>query len=131
MNAIEQIRTKLQKYPDAKYEADANYIRVLPTCENGFRVELIAAKNDYTVYFNGWHETFADEKEALNCFAFGLSKECRLKEHRRLGVAYKWSVEYRDAGKWVEDSTTGLLVYPFWGKLEVRYLQNDLELGRK
>jgi hypothetical protein len=131
MKAIQEIKTRLQKYPDVKYEAGANHIRVFPTSREGFAVELTAAKNDYMVHFNGWHETFADEEEALNCFAFGLSTECRLKEYRRWRVAYKWTIEYKEADNWIEDSTTGLLIYPFWGKLEIRYLQNDIISGSK
>jgi hypothetical protein len=126
MNAIEQIKAKLQKYPDAKYEFSANYIRVFPASNNGFNVELTAAKNNYTVHFNGWHENFKNEEEALNCFAFGLSIDCRLKEYRRWKVAYKWTVEYKEADRWKEESTTGIFFYPFWGKLEIRYLQNSL-----
>jgi hypothetical protein len=126
MNAIEEIRTKLQKYPDAKFEAGTNHICVFPASENGFKVELITGKNNYTVHFNGWHEEFGDVKEALGCFAWGLSTECRLKEHRRGGVAYKWSAEYKDGDKWVEESTTGMFLYPYWNKAEIRYLQNNL-----
>lgn len=126
MNAIEKIIAKLQKYPDAKYESGGNFIRVVSASENGFNVELTAARDNYTVYFNGWHETFKDEPDALDCFAFGLSAECRLKEYRRWGCAYKWTVESKEADKWIEDSTTGMLLFPFWGKLEIRYLQNNL-----
>jgi hypothetical protein len=126
MNAIEEIIAKLQKYADAKYESGANFIRVFSTSQDGFNVELTAAKDNYTVYFNGWHETFADEDEALNCFAFGLSAECRLKEYRRRNFAYKWTVEYKGTENWIEESTTGMILFPFWAKLEIRYLQNNL-----
>lgn len=126
MNAIEQITARLQEYPDAKFESGADFIRVVPASRDGFNVELTASKNDYTVYFNGWHENFEDEEEALNCFAFGLSAACRLKEYRRLNIAYKWTVEYKEADEWIEESTTGMILFPFWGKLEIRYLQNNL-----
>jgi hypothetical protein len=129
MNVIEEIKSRLQKYPHVKYEAGANHIRVLPTSGNGFEVELTAAKNDYQVHFNGWHESFASAEEALNCFAFGLSTDCRLKEYRRGRVTYKWTVEYKEADKWIEDSTTGLLIYPFWGRQEIKYLQNEIVPG--
>lgn len=128
MNAIEEIKGKLQKYPDTRYEFGASHIRVLPASENGFSVELRTTRNHYTIQYNGWHETFTDLEEAMNCFAFGLSTECRLKEYRRSRVAHKWTVEYREADRWIEDSTTGILVYPFWGKRQIRYLQNNLVL---
>jgi hypothetical protein len=126
MELIEDIKTRLQKYPAAKYECGANYIRVLPNSEKGFTVDLVASRNDFTVHYNGWHEDFDDEEAALNCFTFGLSTQCRLKEFRRWKVAFQWTAQYWDGAAWVEDSTTGLLLYPFWGGLEIRYLQNDL-----
>ena len=82
-NAIEQIKERLRKYPDIRYEADASSISVLPTSNNGFTVDLNVNQSQYTVSFNGWHEDFEKEDEALDCFAFGLSDECRLKEYRR------------------------------------------------
>lgn len=126
-SAIEQIKAKLTKCPAIRYESSKDHIRVLPASEEGFLVELIVSDKSYVVHFNGWHESFSSQEEALNCFALGLSTRCRLKEHRRRGVAYKWIVEYRESDKWIEDSETGtLLFYPFWGKLEIRHLQNSL-----
>lgn len=82
--------------------------------------------NSCTISFEGWHEEFDDTEEALNVFALGLSNECRLRECRRGSFAYKWTVEYLENGEWIEQSTTGLLLFPFWMKKSVRYLQNDL-----
>jgi hypothetical protein len=65
-------------------------ISVLPSADNGFTVTLRVSGEGYTVFFDGWHEDFNDQEEALNCFAFGLADECRLKESRRGGFAYKW-----------------------------------------
>ena len=126
MNVIEEIQAKLQKYPHAKFESDDNAISVFPTSNEGFIVSLIVNPNSYTVSFNGWHEDFQRAEEALNCFAFGLSADCRLKEYRRGDFAYKWTVEAKEKGEWVEDGTTGLFLFPFWKSKEVRYLQNDL-----
>jgi len=126
MRIIEEIAAKLQKYPHVKYEGGGDFINVLPTSDHGFTVGLVARQGSYTVSFNGWHEDYEDEEEALNCFGFGLSSECRLKEDRRGGIVYKWTVQSKANGKWIEDSTTGLLLFPFWMKKETRYLQNDL-----
>jgi hypothetical protein len=130
VNAIEQIIARLQNYPDTTYQSGPDFIRVLPHSPDGFTVELVAAKNHYTVHFNGWHEDFKDEQGALNCFAFGLSTECRLKEYCRWGIAYKWTVEYKEGNEWIEESTTGTFL-PFFGKPEVRYLQNELILNKE
>lgn len=126
MNAIEQIKERLRKYPHVRYEAGASSIVVLPMSSNGFNVGLDATQSHYTVSFNGWHEDFQTEEEALDCFAFGLSDECRLKEYRRGNFAYRWTVESKQNGNWIADSETGLFLFPFWKPKEVRYLQNTL-----
>ena len=128
MNLIDDIKVRLNKYPDARYESDASSITVFPHSPNGFAVTLVVNDgNVYTISFEGWHEAFEGEEEALNVFAFGLSDECRLKEYRRGKFAYRWTVEYLDdEGQWREESTTGLLLFPFWKKSTVRYLQNNL-----
>jgi hypothetical protein len=125
-NAIEQIKERLLKYPHVRYQAAASFISVLPTSNDGFTVSLDVRHSQYTVYFNGWHEDFQKEDEALNCFAFGLSDECRLKECRRGKFAYRWTVESKQNGNWVADSETGLFLFPFWKPKEVCYLQNNL-----
>jgi hypothetical protein len=126
MDVIEEIKARLQEYPDAKFESSGNSIRVLPSTSDGFTVSLAVNQDSYTVSFNGWHEDFQDRAEALDCFAFGLSPECRLKEYWRGNVACKWTVESQENGEWIEDSTTGLLIFPFWMKKQIRYLQNTL-----
>ena len=124
--AIEQIKERLRKYPHVRYEATASSISVLPTSNDGFTVGLDINQTQYTVSFNGWHENFQREEEALDCFAFGLSDECRLKEYWRGNFAYRWTVESKQDGDWVADSNTGLLIFPFWKPKRICYLQNNL-----
>jgi hypothetical protein len=131
MNAIEEIKERLRKYPHVRYEVGASSISVLPTSNDGFTVGLEVSQNQITVFFNGWHEHFQEQDEALDCFAFGLSDECRLKECRRGNFAYRWTVESKQDGKWVADSETGLFLFPFWKSKEVRYLQNNLITSNK
>jgi hypothetical protein len=126
MNPIEEIKTKLRKYPHVKYETAGSSITVLPTSDSGFTVGFEGSTGRYTVFFNGWHEEFNDAAEALDCFAFGLSDECRLKEYRRGRFPYRWVVESKQNGEWVADSETGLFLFPFWKRAEVVYLQNNL-----
>ncbi len=126
MNPIDEIKTKLRNYPDVKYESTDSSITVFPSSDTGFDVALDIASGNYTVSFNGWHENFADASEALDCFAFGLSDACRLKEDRRGQFAYRWTVESKQNGRWVADSETGLFLFPFWKRAEVVYLQNSL-----
>lgn len=84
------------------------------------------SSDSYTVFFNGWHEDFESPEEASNVFALGLSDECRLREYRRGEFAYKWTVESLEEGKWEEQSTTGLFIFPFWRTRRLHYLQNKL-----
>ena len=125
-NAIEQVKERLRKYPHVRYKAAASSISVLPTSNDGFTVGLEVVQSEYTVFFNGWHENFQEEDEALDCFAFGLSDECRLKEFRRGNFAYRWTVESKQDGNWMTDSETGLFLFPFWKPKKVCYLQNNL-----
>jgi hypothetical protein len=126
MNAIEKIKEKLEKYPQINYEETENTISVLPTSDKGFTVSLEISQSLFKVFYNGWHEDFEDEEKALNCFAFGLSNECRLKEFRRNNKPCKWTMEYKNSEDWIEDSTIGLLIFAVWQKQTIHYLQNDL-----
>jgi hypothetical protein len=126
MSLIDDIKARLSKYPNARYECTGSYISVFPSSDNGFTVELSVNHVSYTVSFNGWHEEFQKEDEALECFAFGLSDECRLRECRRGDFAYRWTVESKQNGNWVADSETGLFLFPFWKPKKVYYLQNNL-----
>ena len=127
MKPIPEIKRRLDKLTDVRYECDDSSITVFPTDETGFTVTLTENSPDhFTVFFEGWHEDFTDAEEAMNAFAFGLSDECRLKESRRGSFAYKWTVESLEDGKWQADTTTGLLLFPFWRKPEIRYLQNKV-----
>ena len=127
MNVIDDIEQRLTKVPQAKYKRKNNSITVDPLDSDGFEVTLERhAPDSYTIYFNGWHENFETDEEALNVFAGGLSSECRLKEYRRGGLPYRWTLESIENGKWIEQSTTGLIFFPFWMKLEIRVLQNRL-----
>jgi len=124
MTAIDKIKAKLVKYPELKYQAEADRICIDPPTETGFSVWLTVNNPGYTVGFDGWHEEFDDEAEALNAFAFGLSDQCRLKVIKRGDADCAWVVEARDGNGWKEDSTTGLLITAFWKKKSVEYRQN-------
>lgn len=66
---------------------------------------------------------------ALDCFAFGLSDQSRLKVLRRGKFEFRWTLEFIKAGAWQEDSTTGLLFFPFWEKEQIVYRQNRVIIG--
>jgi len=127
MTAIEKIENKLRKYPSARYSRVGDTITVEATDGDGFSVWLTEKKPGYTVGYDGWHEEFDDEEDALNAFAFGLSDDCRLKVVRRGSSDCAWTVEGKNEdGNWIGDSTTGLLMTPFWKKKSIAYRQNHL-----
>jgi hypothetical protein len=126
MNVIEEILQRLKKYRQLSFHVQGDSIRADPSSSTGFSVSLICGRAGYTVCFDGWHEEFKSEEDALNCFAFGLSDECRLKVARHGRMESSWTVEYLGDQGWAPDSTTGLLFFPFWRRREFVYRQNDI-----
>lgn len=126
MSAIETIRAKLQSYPQLQYEHTSSSITVSPESSDGFPVSLHQEGTSFVVGFGGWHEHFDSESEALNCFSFGLSDQCRLRVTSRGGTDYRWTVQHLVDGSWCDDSQTGLLLFPFWRQRSERFHQNRI-----
>jgi hypothetical protein len=110
MSAIERVTERLQRRPGV--------------ASGGFAVSLTEGTDEWVVRFDGWHEHFTSEDEALNCFAFGLSDRCRLRVLYRGSFPYRWTVEERTEHGWRDDSTTGLMLFPFWRRSRTEYRQN-------
>lgn len=125
---LDEIRRKLRKYPQLAVVDDGNAITVKAQATEGFDVWFFCDGNGYTVGLAGWHELFslAEPDLALECFAFGLSDNARIRVHSRGGMEYCWALEKLDVGEWRTDSITCQLFFPFWRKKTVRYLRNDL-----
>jgi len=96
---------------------------------NGFVVSLVERGDEWVVHFDGWHEHFASEDEAVRCVLFGLSRECQLRVEYRGSIARRWTVEAKTETGWREKSTVGLFFFPFWRRARIEYRQNDLNLG--
>lgn len=127
MNPLESIKVKLKNYPSTSYEEGPGFIKVFPINPDGFSVSMYLQPKCIEVYFDdGWHEKFQDANEALDCFSFGLSENCRLKITTRGNSRHKWEVQFIKSEKWETESVTGLLIFPFWKKARVFYLQNKL-----
>ncbi len=127
MNVIEKVRDSLKtKHTDLRYTEKNGTIVVHALSPNGFDVSI---SEDLTVRFDGWHEHFDSPEEALECFVFGLSDHCRLKITLRGNSPCKWTLESLEEGKWIEDSTTGLLIVPFWRAERIEYRQNNVVKG--
>lgn len=124
MNAIETVLKWLEKQPQLTYTHDLECITIDAPTGSGFSVWLIVNNPGLTVGYDGWHEEFEDEAEALDAFAFGLSDRCRLKVTKRGDTDTKWIMEGKREEGWIEESTTGLIFIPFWRKKSVEYRQN-------
>lgn len=127
MGVLDTVRDSLKtKHADLRYtEANGTIVVHAPT-PNGFDVSI---SEDLIVGYDGWHERFETPEKALECFAFGFSGRCRVKVTYRGKSAYRWTLESLEDGQWVEDSTTGMLFFPFWRSERVEYRQNGLLKG--
>jgi hypothetical protein len=126
MDPIKEIETRLTKYPGVVYQSADDHISVPAGGPDGFGVRLDLDGPNFIVSFDGWHETFADVEEALNCFAMGLTGACRLEVEFRGRMARRWAVQWLNDGSWVTDSEVGLLLFPLWRRKQIVYRQNHL-----
>lgn len=124
LTAIERIRRKLVRHPSIRFTIDGSTVTVHPSSADGFSVWLSENSGSYTVAYDGWHEEFTDLEEALAAFAFGLSGDCRLKVVMRGATECSWTVEGQEDGNWKGDSTTGMVLVPFWRKRCTLYRRN-------
>lgn len=127
MIILEKARARLQEHPELKFRETGNSIVVDAPSSNGFSVSIHAVNNEFIVHFDGWHKHFDNESAALDCFVFGLFGRCRLKVCRRWKMEYRWTLESLTDQGWEEDSTTGLVFFPFWRRREIIYRQNSTE----
>jgi hypothetical protein len=124
---IKTIREQLSKYKNIDFiEENNNSITIKQQSDNSFPITLLVKNNKYFVYFKGWYKEFSTEEEALDCFAYGLSADCRLKVISSGDVEYKWILEYEEKGQWKEDSEIGIALFPFWQKKHTTYFQNTI-----
>lgn len=94
--------------------------------EDGFDVGLAVMDDEFTVFFEGWHQHFDSEDEALACLRWGLSKSCRLKVVKRGGTPISWTTQYIHDGAWIDDEVTGLILIPFWRRKSIVFKQNNV-----
>jgi hypothetical protein len=126
LRAIDRIREKAHKYPQVVVTERPGWIELQPHGAESFAVGLAEHDDGYTIHFDGWHEDLQSEDEALNLFAMGLSDQVRLRVTSRGAFDHSWTLETREGIGWAEGSTTALLLFPFWRRRKVRYLQNRL-----
>lgn len=124
---IKKIIQKLDKYSNVIYELEDNFILIKENERYGFPVSIKVEQEDsFIVKYSLWHERFNKEEEALNCFVFGLTNQCRLKLTKKRNKIVKYTVQYKEDKQWFDDSTTGFINIEFWKVTKVEYLQNNL-----
>lgn len=124
-----EIYDRLEKYTGYEVESFDDGLSVLCSNEGSFEVSIHKLEEDrYSVGFDGWHEHFDQVDDALNCFAFGLSDQCRLKVKIRGRMECAWTVQSKEVDSWEDDSTTGLFLVPFWKPSKTAFRQNTLDL---
>ena len=124
MSIIPQILDRLRDRPSLPVRVEGDTLTVDPAGPESFSVWFHERGAGYVVGFDGWHEHFTSEGEALDCFAFGLGGDCRLKVIYRGGFPHRWTLEVKADGGWREESTTGLLLFPFWRRPRIVYRRN-------
>ena len=123
---IRRIRDRAARHPELLVTEAPGWIEVRPPGVASFAIVLVDQATSYTVYFEGWHEECAGMDEALDLVAMGLSDSVRLRVVRRGTVDCSWTLEVRTPDGWEAESTTGRLLFPFWKRREMRYLQNSV-----
>ncbi|MGR3563179.1 MAG: hypothetical protein ACU0FH_17935 [Heliomarina sp.] len=115
------ILTKLDGYSRFDIEFDDDHIIVCCKNAESFDLSFHVFGSEFQVSFDGWHEHFQTEEEALNCFAFGLSQECRLNVIKRGAKECSWTAQAWQYDTWVDDTKTGLILIPFWRPKQIEY----------
>ena len=124
---FEDLLQKLDDCGQIQYEADPHFVRILPATPVGFpvRIEWIWGSH-FTVLLDGWHEDFESYEEAVRCFTLAATGQYRLKTASKGSFHFRWTLEYWDGLRWIEDSTVTDLFYPFWKPTTTKYLHNEL-----
>ena len=124
MDAIAEIRERLRERTHLEFNEAPGFIEVPAPSPTGFSVSLREADGEYSVFFDSWHEHFEEPADAVGCFGWGLSGECRLRVTYRGDTPVSTTLEYRENGEWLTYSTTALAFRPFWRRKRVELLQN-------
>ncbi|MBX9654814.1 hypothetical protein K2Y11_14475 [bacterium] len=127
MNIFDAIKQKIATLPDVRYTESPGSITIQPMDDSGFEVVLVSSDDGYRVYFDGWHEEFTTDEEALKCVAFGLSGRCRLRVTLFGRTPVRWQLEFFENNHWQYDSEVGLFFIPFWRRRSVIYRQNHFQ----
>jgi hypothetical protein len=101
---IEEIRTRMLRYPQAQIEYDEYSIAYHPPASDGFVVRLIvkseADRERYFVLYSGCCQMEENRLGSVITFGWGLSTGCRLREFSRNAQAYHWITDIESPSGW-------------------------------
>lgn len=126
MDVLKAALDILCQYPGLQYSTAPNAVHVDAPNPNGFPVSLEVDTQGFKVSLAGWHETFQEAEDALECFAFAFSRKCRIHVVSRGNTDCAWTLQFREGNTWNGDSTVGTPNYRVWRAKEERYLHNIL-----
>ena len=128
----------LALHPDLKHswsidEDEDHCILDFPeACDQGFAITVEVSPAEIVVFGKGFHQHFAREdsatkpiEQALGLVRDLLSKRMRIRECLSSGLPYRWHVESMRDGKWIEEASTGMLFWNYFGERSQRIYQND------
>lgn len=121
---IDRVIKVLGEYPAVQFQRDGETVEVPPSSPDGFHVSISSERGTRLVSFEGWHEDFDTDEEALNCFMSGLTPSVRLRVTRRGDRDHKWVLEIREGDRWNPAGAVGLIFFPFWRRRRIVTLQN-------
>ena len=126
MNVLQLAEEYVRRFPALRYQRRALSLHVDPPNPNGFPVAIEVTRDGFVVHLSGWQDAFEEERDALDCFRFAFSPQCRLRVASRGGVDCEWTLEFRDEDGWQSDKSVEKRSFQIWKSKEVRYLHNIL-----
>jgi len=122
---LQEIESSVRGCTGAMVERHSSGLTVSASGPRGFRMSVMVENGRYAVYFDNWFEEFDCPDAARQMFEAALKGEARLKVDMLSGRRWRWTLERRDeAGTWQTESTTGHVIWRFWGRQSSVYLRN-------
>ncbi len=101
--ALSAVESLLAKYPYSSVKRGSDWITVLPACDDGFSVSLMADAGRLTVALADWYDDFESLPAALHLMELALKGDIRVRVDSIGGSPIRWTVEQCNfAGEWSE-----------------------------
>ena len=91
-----------------------------------FPDQIVISADGPHYHLNNYQSVDETVMAALGLVRDMLSNGMRVIEYTRNGKPFKWELQSFQNGRWVNEETTGMLSFNFWGKKGSRIFQNDV-----